>query len=185
MQETELFLRFIRRFNQANIRYMIGGSVAAMFYGEPRLTNDVDIVAFLNDSDIRRLPEAFPANEFHLPLPEIIAAEVARESTGHFNIIHFETAFKADVYPTGRDDLNAWGFRNKRNATYEGVETVFAPPEYVIVRKLEYYREGRSEKHVRDIRSMLAVSGDQIDHAALQEWIGRRGVQAEWAVVQG
>ena len=36
-----------------------------------------------------------------------------------------------------------------------------APAEYVIVRKLEYYREGGSEKHLRDIRSMLAVSGDR------------------------
>jgi len=57
---------------------------------------------------------------------------------------------------------------------------VLAPPEYVIVRKLEYFREGGSDKHLRDIRAMLAVSGDQLDRAALKDWIERRGVQAEW-----
>ncbi len=62
---------------------------------------------------------------------------------------------------------------------------MLAPPEYVIVRKLEYYREGGSEKHLRDIRSMLAVSGEQIDRASLREWIERRGLQTEWRLVSG
>ena len=62
---------------------------------------------------------------------------------------------------------------------------VLAPPEYVIVRKLEYYREGGSEKHLRDIRSMLAISGEQLDRAAMTEWIQRRGVQSEWQLASG
>jgi hypothetical protein len=54
----------------------------------------------------------------------------------------------------------------------------------VIVRKLEYYREGGSQKHLRDIRSMLAISGEQLDRAALNEWIERLGLQTEWRVVE-
>ena len=95
MPETELFLIFVQRFNQAGFRYVIGGSVATIFYGEPRLTNDVDLVAFLNDADIRRLPEVFPPAEFYVPPPETIISEVAREKGGHFNIIHMNTGFKA------------------------------------------------------------------------------------------
>ena len=57
---------------------------------------------------------------------------------------------------------------------------MLAPPEYVIVRKLEYYREGGSDKHLRDIRSMLAVSGGQLDRPSLNEWIEQRGLQNEW-----
>ena len=56
-----------------------------------------------------------------------------------------------------------------------------APPEYVIVRKLEYFREGGSEKHLRDIRAMWSISGEQIDRAALNEWIHRQGVAEQWA----
>jgi hypothetical protein len=57
---------------------------------------------------------------------------------------------------------------------------VVAPPEYVIVRKLEYFREGGSEKHLRDIRSMLNVSGDQIDRSILDDWIARQGEVTQW-----
>jgi len=180
MPESELFLLLLRPLNQAGIRYIVGGSVAAMFYGEPRLTNDVDVVVFLRTTDIQRLPEVFPATEFYLPPLEAIAVEAAREQRGHFNIIHLDTSFKADVYLTGRDELNAWGFRHRRAKELDGETIYLAPPEYVIVRKLEYYREGGSEKHLRDIRAMLNVSGGELDRAALDEWIIRRGVVAEW-----
>jgi hypothetical protein len=63
---------------------------------------------------------------------------------------------------------------------YRGEPIMLAPPEYVILRKLEYFREGGSEKHLRDTRSMLAVSGDQINRSELAEWIRRRGLEAEW-----
>ena len=162
---------------------MIGGSVAAIFYGEPRFTNDVDMVVFLNDSDVRRLPEIFPPTDFYLPPPASIFAEVAREHHGHFYIIHMSTSFKADIYPTDRDEFNAWAFPNRRSAVHEGETLVLAPPEYVIVRKLEYYREGGSDKHLRDIRAMLNVSGEQINRADLDEWIRRCGVEAEWRKV--
>jgi hypothetical protein len=185
MPEPELFLLFVRPLNRAGIRYMVTGSVAAIFYGEPRLTHDVDVVTFLNDADIRGLAGSFPSVDFYVPPPEVIAAEVQREEHGHFNIIHIETGFKADVYPTGRDDFNAWAFRLRRRVQFEGETVVLAPPEYVILRKLEYYREGGSEKHLRDIRSMLAISGEQIDRSALTEWIERRGMQSEWQLVSG
>jgi hypothetical protein len=180
MPEPELFLLFVRPLNRAGIRYVVSGSVAAIFYGEPRLTHDVDFVVFLNANDIQSLFTAFPATEFYLPPLETILGETAREHRGHFNLIHRDTGFKADMYPTGRDDLNAWAFRGKRAVEFEGETVMLAPPEYVIVRKLEYYREGHAEKHLRDIRAMLAVSGEQLDRPTLNEWIQRQGLETEW-----
>jgi hypothetical protein len=59
MAEPELFLLFVRPLNRADIRYMVTGSVAAKFYGEPRLTHGVDFVAFLNDANQRALAGLF------------------------------------------------------------------------------------------------------------------------------
>jgi hypothetical protein len=132
-----------------------------------------------------RLAEIFPSRDFYVPPPEIIAAEARREKGGHFNVLHLPTGFKADLYLTGRDKLEAWAFRFQRRVQFEGETVVLAPPEYVIVRKLEYYREGGSQKHLRDLRSMLAVSGEELDQPALQDWIQRRGLQAEWKRVSG
>jgi hypothetical protein len=183
MHEPELFLLFVRPLNRAGIRYVVSGSVAAIFYGEPRLTHDVDFVVFLNANDIQKLFEAFPEKDFYLPPKETILAETARSNNGHFNLIHRDTGFKADFYPTGRDELNASAFHGKREVEFEGEKIILAPPEYVIVRKLEYFREGRSEKHLRDIRAMLAVSGEQLDRTTLSEWIQRQGLESEWRQV--
>jgi hypothetical protein len=185
MPEAELFLLFVRPLQQAGIRYIVTGSVAAIFYGEPRLTLDVDLVVFLKEKDIAKLPEIFPSSDFYLPPQEVIAAEKRREARGHFNILHLATGFKADLYLTGRDELEAWAFCCQRRVLFEGETVALAPPEYVIVRKLEYYREGGSEKHLRDLRSMLVVSGGQLDQPALLDWIQRRGLQAEWKLVSG
>lgn len=183
MPEAELSLLFVRPLNQLGVRYIVGGSVAAILYGEPRLTHDVDFIVFLRYEDIARLRQAFPAPEFYVPPTEVIVAEIAREQKGHFNVIHADTGFKADFYTTGRDELQAWGFRHLQRKIFRGEPIAVAPPEYVIVRKLEYFREGGSDKHLRDIRAILNVSGDLLDRDALNDWITRRGVLAEWRKV--
>lgn len=184
MPEAELSLVFLRPLNQLGLRYVVSGSVASILYGEPRFTNDVDVVVFLREEDVRRLAEAFPAPEFCIPPEEVITAEIARPVNGQFNLLHVPTGFKADIYTTGRDDFNAWAFRNSRTLEFHGELIRVAPPECVIVRKLEYFRAGGSDKHLRDIRSMLKISGEQIDRTALDEWIRVRGVEAEWQKVQ-
>lgn len=180
MPEAELCLLFVRPLNRLGVRYIVSGSVAAILYGEPRLTHDVDFVVFLREGDIQPLSEAFPSPEFYLPPAEVIAVEIAREQRGHFNLIHADTGFKADFYTSGRDELHAWAFRNARRLEFRNEPITVAPPEYVILRKLEYFREGGSDKHLRDIRSMLAVSGDQLDRPALDEWIRLRGLEPQW-----
>ena len=94
MPEAELSLLFVRPLNQLGVRYMVGGSVAAILYGEPRLTHDVDFIVFLRYEDIARLRQAFPQPEFYVPPTEVIAVELAREQRGHFNVIHADTGFK-------------------------------------------------------------------------------------------
>lgn len=180
MPEPDLIALFVDPLDRSDIRYIVSGSVAAMLYGEPRVTHDIDLVVFLRPRDLPEFPKIYPEPEFYVPPADVIAAEMARESRGHINIIHADSALKADFYFTGRDEFHAWAFRNKKEYPIEGRGISLAPPEYVIVRKLEFYREGWSEKHLRDIRSMLAVSGDRLDREALTDWINRQGVQAEW-----
>lgn len=184
MQEPDLSLLFVRPLNELGIRYIISGSVAAILYGEPRLTHDVDLIIFLRHEEIARLVEMFPEPEYYLPPPDVIAFEMARESGGHFNIIHNDTGFKSDLYLSGRDEFHAWAFRHARRIEYKGITLQVAPPEYVIIRKLEYYREGGSEKHIRDVRAMLAVSKEELDRSEMIDWVKRCQVEEEWEIVQ-
>ena len=50
MQEHNLFLIFLSRFRQSNIKYIVTGSVASIIYGEPRLTHDIDLVIELKNT---------------------------------------------------------------------------------------------------------------------------------------
>jgi len=109
MLSPEAYLIFTRKLNELSLRYMVSGSVAAIYYGEPRMTNDVDIIVFLRREDVCRLEKAFPAEEFYCPPREVIQTELAREQQSHFNLIHHDTGFKADIYLSGRDELHAWG----------------------------------------------------------------------------
>lgn len=185
MQEHKIFHIFISRLNELGVHYMITGSVASMIYGEPRLTHDIDLVIELGRDDAERFAEAFPIEEFYCPPPEVIVIEAGRHYRGHFNLIHHETGFKADVYLSGRDRLHQWAL-NHRNPIDMDDETFWmAPVEYVILRKLEYYREGGSEKHLRDIAGMLSVSSSLINLHQLSEKIGEHALEKEWEKAKG
>lgn len=180
MQSPEPFFIFTRKLNELGLRYMVSGSVAAIFYGEPRMTNDVDIIVFLRREDARRLVDAFPVEEFYCPPMDVIESERSRDQRGHFNLIHHETGFKADIYLTGRDELHAWAMAHTLEADIEGDKVVFAPPEYVIVRKLQFFREGGSTKHLRDINRMLIGLGESWNRVPLTEMIAEHRLQDEW-----
>lgn len=183
MAEPSRFFLFTRRLAALGARYMVTGSVAAIAYSAPRFTYDIDLVVVLDRARIARLPEIFPETEFYLPPLEVIAAE-AREPRGHFNIIHHETGFKADIYPAAGDPLHTWALARARPLDLGGETLVVAPPEYVILRKLEFHREGGSEKHLRDIRSMLETSPDAIDRAELERMIRERRLEDVWRKAQ-
>lgn len=186
MRQADLFLTFTLPLEGAGLAYMVGGSVASMVYGEPRLTNDIDIVLDLPRDRIRELAGWFPPDTFYSPPEEVLAIESRRALRGHFNLVHLETGYKADVYLCGADPLSRWGMADRRRIDLpEGRAIWIAPPEYVILLKLQYYREGGSEKHKLDIRGMLEVSGELLDREALGVWIERLGLSGEWDDVSG
>ena len=164
--------------NRTGLQWMAVGSIASNAYGEFRVTNDLDLILLLGQPAAGRIAEAFPANEFYCPPVDVIAAEAARPERGHFNLIHHDTGFKADVYVAASDRLQEWALQHRREISINDTDVAIAPPEYVIIGKLEFFREGRSEKHLRDIRGMLAVTDVEIDF--LEKEIGRRGLSEVW-----
>ncbi len=182
-QAPDLISLFIRPLNDLALRYMVTGAVAAVIYGEPRLTRDVDLVLDLGPHDAARIAAAFPADAFYVPPGEVIEQEARRPQHGHFNVIHQETTLKADCYLTGTDPLHEWAMGRRIRHDVGGIPVFVAPIEYVILRKLEWYREAGASRHLEDIRAMLRVSGAAVDRAALSEWITRLELQELWALV--
>ena len=184
METPDLFELFVRPLHAAGLRYMVSGSLASVHYGEPRLTLDVDLVVHLAEAEIATLAPLFPFEEFYLPPVDVIAAEVNRPIRGHFNVIHLLTGQKADVYPSREHPYWDWAWQHRRLGQTGNAEVYFAPPEYVILWKLEFFREGGGEKHLRDIRGMLKMSNEDIDRGLLERASAELGLTQQWAAAQ-
>lgn len=180
MAENNLFQVFLTRLEESGLQYMVTGAAAAIVYGQPRLTHDIDLVVEMSAKDTWKISRAFPQDQFYCPPQEVLEQEAGRILRGHFNVIHHASGFKADFYLKGRDELHRWAMGKRRRIDFEGLSIWVAPPEYVIVRKLEYYREGGSEKHLRDIAGMLELSSEFMNMSALQGKIEEYGLEKEW-----
>jgi hypothetical protein len=179
MPAPEPYWVFIERFEAAGLPYCITGSVAATIYGEMRFTADIDLVTMLAAGDLPKLAEAFPEADFYLPPEETLLLEINRSQRGMFNVIDQDSMFKADVFLAGSDPLQHWALEHRRRLRLGSAgEASFAPPEYVIVRKLEYFREGQQAKHIADIRMIMACT--EIDPDFLQAQVQRLGLQEQW-----
>lgn len=161
-----------------------------MAYGDPRLTNDIDLVLALTEPLLPRFIKAYPADSFYCAPLEVLRVECGRAQRGHTNVIHHETGFRADVYFFGEDELHQWAWtRRRRIPISDTLIVTLAPPEYVILRKLQFYQEGQSQKHLGDIRSMLnqlqAKQGtEQLDEVSLNQWISKFRLEEIWKLVE-
>jgi hypothetical protein len=159
------------------VRYLIGGSLASSVHGEPRSTNDVDVVADLREEHVELLVEAVRPDYY----VSLSAVRDAVRSGHSFNVINMDAAVKVDVFPCGRD-----AFNEERLRCRQSVEISTAPPasiyvdtaEHSVLRKLEWFRRGGqvSERQWRDVVAILRVQGSRLDDARLATWAGRLGV---------
>jgi hypothetical protein len=177
---TKAFTSVIDLLNQNKIPYMIVGSVASMIYGEPRLTHDMDIVVQVFPEDAKHLLNIFNTDAFTCPPLQTIQEKIQRK--GQFNIIHFESMYKIDLILSRNSLHDIEEFkRRKKMPFWEDTEAFIATPEDIIIKKLEFYRKGKSEKHLRDIASILLHT--TVDQEYLDKWIKTLSLQTEWGKV--
>lgn len=182
MELYELLDLVVDTFERLRIPYLVTGSIASMAYGEPRLTNDIDLVAGIREEHIPGLLAAFPTDTFYLS-EEAVREAIHRQ--GQFNIIHPGSGLKVDVIIRKETPFDRSRFARARVAHPTETSTAaFASPEDVMIKKMEYYREGGSEKHLRDIAGMLKVSAGAIDETYIVEWADRLGLRPIWEAIK-
>lgn len=178
MEQSDLLRLAAGTLERLGIPYAIVGSFASSIWGESRLTQDIDVVVDLSSQRAAQLCSEFPAAEFYVSQA---AAQEAVACSGQFNVIHPASGNKIDFMVAGQTD---WAIaqlnRSKCVAIFPDQDAQVAAPEDVILGKLVYYREGGSEKHLRDIAGMLKFSGDMIDRAYVGQFAKRLGVADMW-----
>lgn len=182
MELTELLKRAISILEGKDITYMVVGSVATIGYGEYRLTADIDIVVALSADQAGALCDSFPMPDFY------VSREAAREAVRirrQFNVIHPASGFKIDFMMARSDP---WGksqlARRQRIQIMPGVPGYVAAPEDIIMSKMLYYKEGGSEKHLRDIAGIMKESPGQVDRSYVEHWAQELGLMEIWIRIQ-
>lgn len=152
------------------VAYLIGGSVASSVHGFVRATIDADIVADLKLVHVQPLVRYLEADYY-------IDADAIKDAIRHkgsFNVIHFETLLKVDIYIPKTRLFDESVFQRVQMRPLPGDARLFAvsSPEDVILNKLEWYRMGGevSDRQWNDVLGVLKVQGTNIDLPYLRRW---------------
>jgi len=156
------------------VAWVIGGSIASSVHGEPRATQDVDIVVDLRVRHVKPLVKAL-GRDYYV---DADAVRDAVKTTGSFNAIHFASAIKADFFVAGEDEFEAARLASRQRVEMPGGVLYVDTAEHTMLRKLEWYRRGGevSERQWRDVQAIARIQGDRLDRERLHRWAARLGV---------
>ena len=181
MEPSELLHFLADVLERLHLPYFITGSTVTIFYGEPRFTNDIDVVVDLPESMAGAFCEQFPEADFYVA-EEAVRDAIRRRS--QFNIIHPASGLKIDVMIPRMNEFNRSRFSRARKVHAGGDwDASFATPEDAIIKRLEFFREGGSEKHLRDIAGVLRTSGAAIDKEYIGKWASALRVEDIWQAI--
>lgn len=188
MKPPEILLALkpvVAAFEQLDVPYYIGGSLASSAYGIARATMDVDLIADLKPHQVTGLVNLL------LPLYYIDDDMIlqALEKHSSFNLIHLDTMFKIDVFVLKDDLYQKKSFERRRTDSFpeeQGTTQFYwSTPEDLILNKLEWYRltGGVSERQWHDVLGVLKVQHRGLDFAYLQEWATKLQLTNLWQQV--
>ena len=169
--QHELLAKVIEALDAAGIDHMVTGSFASTFHGEPRMTQDIDVVIDPDETSIVLFAEQFDPAIFYMN--NASAATARREM---FNIIDVTTGWKVDLIVRKDRPFSAEEFRRRIPVVIGGVATCVASVEDTILSKLEWSHRSGSERQMRDVIGMIQVQRQQLDVDYLERWATQLGV---------
>ena len=172
--------------DSAGVAYLIGGAIAGWAWGEPRATQDLDLVVDIPVEAVNRLSDELKARDMLVPAEIILDALTEDRADVPINAIHLYSGLKADLYPLrAGDELRQEAFQRRLQVDFgPPIGNVYVhSPEDLILYKLLFFSINRQPKHVRDITSILRAKQGQLDMALLLRWVERLGLSRIWEEV--
>ncbi len=170
----------VESLEELGIGYMLTGSLASSFHGDPRATQDIDLVI---DGD-RRALDALGArlrdSGFYADAEAIKHASKVR---GVFNAIDPSSGWKVDFILLKDRPFSRSEFDGRVSAEVAGLSLSLVRPDDMVVAKLEWAKLGESDRRFRDVLGILMVQGPTLDRARIERWIEELGLGPQWARV--
>jgi len=158
MMKTELdvLLDVTQRLESGGVAFMLTGSMAMNFYAQPRMTRDIDLVVQVTSNQTDLLVSLFEAEYYVDRLA--IARAIAQRSV--FNLIHNETIIKFDCIVLKDHQFRQEEFGRRQRITLGDFQTWIVTREDLILSKLYWARDSKSELQLRDVRNLLSSDCD-------------------------
>jgi len=182
------FLRLVlESLEAAGVEYLIGGAIAEWAWGEPRATQDLDIVIKLPVKAAGRFSKELEKRNMLVPVDIILDAMVEDRADIPLSAIHIYSGLKADIY------LMREGDRLRQSAFQRRIKVDYGPPigkvyvhspEDLIIYKLMYLGLSGQPKHARDIAAILRAKKNSLDFGYIEEWVTRLGLGSVWKEMQ-
>jgi len=166
---TRVLQDVTKRLDKLDIEYMLTGSVGMICYTVFRQTADIDLVLSIKPADSRALIDEF-SDDYYVPDNNLRSA---LNNRGLFNLIHLETAFKVDCIVKKDDEFSDSAFRRKVQTDFFGNPVWVISIEDLILNKLLWSRDSKSEMQFRDITNLLKADFDQ---EYLISWVNKLGL---------
>jgi hypothetical protein len=145
------------RLASAGIEFMVTGSVAMNYYAEPRMTRDIDLVVALEERDADKIVSMFDG-DYYVD-QQAVSRAIRRRSL--FNLIHNESVVKVDCIILKREPYRQEEFGRRRQIKIGDFDTWIVSREDLILSKLYWAKDSRSEMQLRDVRNLLAGGCDK------------------------
>jgi hypothetical protein len=180
---TDFLKLILETLEVSGIEYMIGGAIAEWAWGEPRATQDLDIVINLPVKAIGRFTKELEKRNMLVPVDIILDAMMEDRVDIPLNAIHMYSGLKADLYlMRAGDKLRQSAFERRVRVDYgPPIGKVYVhSPEDLILYKLMYLGLSGQPKHARDIAAILRAKKNQLDLKYIEEWVNRLGFGSVW-----
>lgn len=171
MSALDVLQSATERLEKLGLPYMVAGSFASSMYGEPRFTQDADIVAAISRLNIDDVVKSF-SPDFYIDRGHV---ERAVDLGSSFNIIHFQSGFKLDFFVVGENAFKQEELKRRARKILSAelqFALYFQSPEDTILSKLDWYRQGggASDQQWRDVLGIFKVQGNRLDFTHMQKW---------------
>ena len=173
----------IEALNAAGVEYLIGGAIAEWAWGEPRATQDLDLVVNIPIKSVNKLSKELKKRDMLIPAEIILDNILEDRADLPINAIHMYSGLKADLYPLREgDELRQSAFQRRERVDYgPPIGKVYIhSPEDLILYKLIYFGLSQQSKHSRDIAAILRAKKNELDLDYIEQWATRLGLNSLW-----
>ena len=171
--QIDIVRDFSARLDAVDIGYMLTGSMALNCYALPCVPHNLDFVIALRPADAEIVFRLF-SPDYDISR-EAVDSAIAQQS--FFNLFHRKSRIKVNCIVCQQINYRRAEFSRRQRIEFENFKTWLASKEDLIISKLQWARKSHSERHLRDVKNLVATGCDTI---YIERWTRALGIFKLW-----